>query len=126
MPTTRSLYQEIRKQAEVAIRKLRTDIRDREANLAVLREDEQKLQSFVGELSAGKRAEGASTARPSRHRFDWNATLSKLPKQFNTADVRKVRGLADTPSSNIFAAINRWTAANLVKRKERGVYERVE
>jgi hypothetical protein len=125
MPKARSRYQEIRDQAEVAVRKIRTDIRNREANLAALREDEQKLQSFVGALSNAKRAAGASPARDSRHRIDWHAALSKLPKQFSAADVRKVPGLAHKGNSDIFAAINRWALAELVKRKERGVYERV-
>lgn len=59
-------------------------------------------------------------------RIDWRAVLSKLPKQFRAADVRKVRGLTEKKSSEIFAAITRWIEAKLVKRKERGVYERVD
>jgi hypothetical protein len=51
--------------------------------------------------------------------------ISKLPKQFTAADVRKVRGLAGKKSSEIFAGITRWIDTKLVKRKERGVYERL-
>jgi hypothetical protein len=39
--------------------------------------------------------------------------------------VRKVRGLKDKRSSEIFAAITRWIDAGAVKRRGRGTYERV-
>ena len=68
--------------------------------------------------------EGALESGP-RARTDWGAVLSKLPKQFTAADIRKVRGLAQKPSGEIFTAIARWIDAKLVKRKDRGVYERV-
>lgn len=38
----------------------------------------------------------------------------------------KVRGLANKKPSEIFAAITRWIDAKLVRRKERGVYEKIE
>ncbi len=49
----------------------------------------------------------------------------QLPKEFKASDVRKVRGIGDKPSSEIFAALTRWIMAKAIKRKERGVYRRV-
>ena len=51
--------------------------------------------------------------------------LEQLPKRFEAGDVRKIRGLKDKRSSELFAAVTRWIQAGTVKRKERGVYERV-
>jgi len=73
-------------------------------------------------------ARGFIRQRGSRIQLDpdhWREVLSKLPKQFKAVDLRKVRGLAQKKSSEIFAAITRWIEAKLVKRKNRGVYERV-
>jgi hypothetical protein len=41
-------------------------------------------------------------------------------------DIRKLREIKDKRASEIFAAITRWIEAKTVKRKERGLYERVE
>jgi hypothetical protein len=51
--------------------------------------------------------------------------LEQLPKQFKAPDIRQIRGLKDKRSSEIFAAVTRWIQAGTVKRKERGLYERV-
>jgi hypothetical protein len=42
------------------------------------------------------------------------------------SQIRAVRGLKDKRSSEIFAAITRWMEAGSVKRKKRGLYERVQ
>ena len=104
-----------------------SDIRTRETELAELRRHEQKLQSFAGGRADGAGPTTGSRQRVtrSRRRIDWRAVLSKLPKQFTTADIRKVRGLANKPGSEIFAGITRWIEAKLVKRKDRRVYERI-
>ena len=69
-------------------------------------------------------SDGAGAAEP-QGRTDWRAVLEKLPKRFKASDVRKVRGLANKRSGEIFAAVTRWIDGGMVKRKERGVYERV-
>jgi hypothetical protein len=51
--------------------------------------------------------------------------LAQLPKQFKAPNVHQVAGLRDKRPSEIFAAITRWVAAGMVKRKARGRYERV-
>jgi hypothetical protein len=59
-------------------------------------------------------------------RVNWQAVLERLPRQFRASQVRTVRGLKNKRPSEIFAAITRWTEAGSVKRKERGLYERVQ
>ena len=51
--------------------------------------------------------------------------LEQLPKQFKAGDVRKIRGLNDKRSSELFAAVTRWIQGGKVKRKDRGLYERL-
>ncbi|MGD0076183.1 MAG: hypothetical protein ABSD31_17860, partial [Candidatus Binataceae bacterium] len=58
-------------------------------------------------------------------RINWRTILSDLPKQFKAADIRGIRGLKEKRPSEIFAAVTRWIEAGLVKRKARGVYERI-
>ena len=115
-----SAYERLRNQARLTLQQIQSEIRSRETELAELRQQEQGLQSFMGRPMKEAAPEGGS-----RGRIDWRAMLSKLPKQFTASDVRKVRGLADKRSSEIFAAITRWIDAKLVKRKDRGVYERI-
>ncbi|MGD0076667.1 MAG: hypothetical protein ABSD31_20410, partial [Candidatus Binataceae bacterium] len=58
-------------------------------------------------------------------RINWRTILSDLPKQFKAADIRGIRGLKEKRPSEIFAAVTRWIEGGLVKRKARGVYERL-
>jgi hypothetical protein len=51
--------------------------------------------------------------------------LARLPKEFRTSDLRKIGVLRNKQSSEIYNGISRWTDAGLVKRKERGVYQRL-
>jgi hypothetical protein len=51
--------------------------------------------------------------------------LEQLPQQFKAAEVREVRGLKGKRPSEIFAAITRWIEGGIVRRKARGLYERV-
>jgi hypothetical protein len=96
------------------------EIRSREAELAELREQEQKISSLMG-----RPVYNATPGDGPRGRTDWREVLAKVPKQFKASDVRKVRGLRDKQPNEIFSAITRWIAAKMVKRKDRGVYERV-
>jgi hypothetical protein len=122
--TSVSAYERLRLQAVGALNSLRKQIRQTESELGTLRKQEEQLASIAEERPA--RAAVSNGAAGSRHRMDWRVVLTKLPKRFKASDVRKVRGLGDKRSGEIFAAITRWIDGGLVKRKERGVYERAE
>ena len=57
-------------------------------------------------------------------RINWRIVIEGLPKQFTASDVRGIRALKDKRASEIFAAVTRWIDAGIIKRKERGLYER--
>jgi hypothetical protein len=116
-----SAYEHVRQQALGALNKLRRDIRTVESQLSILRKQEEQLSLITG----GSAASATDGARVSSGRMNWRAVLGKLPKRFKASDVRSVRGLANKRSGEIFAAVTRWIDTGLVKRKERGVYERV-
>jgi hypothetical protein len=121
-----SAYERLRQQAVTALNTIRKDIRGVELELITLRKQEEQLGLITG---GGSRAQAAESngVEPSHSqgRTDWRAVLVKLPKRFKASDVRKVRGLANKRSGEIFAAVTRWIDAGTVKRKDRGVYERV-
>jgi hypothetical protein len=121
-----SAFGQIQKQVQQLLANLQSEIRSKEADLRRLKEEESKLSSLVGlhrtdGTRAATRRVGGGTAR-----IDWGRVLEQIPKQFKTADVRKVREVANKRPSEIFAAITRWIEAGVVKRKERGLYERVK
>src|SRR5260370_10134261 len=103
-----SAYERLRQQAMAALNKLRKDIHTAESELSNLRQQEEQLGSIVGETGGAKSAgsNGAAT-QPRGGRLDWRAVLEKLPKRFQASDVRKVRGLANKRSGEIFAAAAR-------------------
>jgi len=121
-----SAYERLRLQAVGALNQIRKGIRAAELELVTLRKQEEHLGQIIGEKPAARAAvsDGAGAAEP-QGRTDWRAVLEKLPKRFKASDVRKVRGLANKRSGEIFAAVTRWIDGGMVKRKERGVYERV-
>ncbi|MGO9062390.1 MAG: hypothetical protein ACLQU2_34270 [Candidatus Binataceae bacterium] len=122
-----SAYERLRQQAVSALNQIRKGIRDAELELVTLRKQEEQLGQIIGEKPAARAtsvSDGAGAAEP-QGRTDWRAVLEKLPKRFKASDVRKVRGLANKRSGEIFAAVTRWIDGGMVKRKERGVYERV-
>jgi hypothetical protein len=98
------------------------EIVTRETELRRLRETASTLAQLAGG-SGAPRAGGGAARRVSR--INWRAVLAQLPKQFKAADIRSVRGIRSKRSSEIFAGITRWLDAGLVKRKSRGLYERV-
>jgi hypothetical protein len=116
-----SAYEHVRQQAVTALNRLRKDISSVESQLTTLRKQEEQLLAMTGEVRASA-SDGAS-ARGGR--TNWRAVLEKLPKRFKASDVRGLRGLAGKRSGEIFAAVTRWIDSGVVKRKERGVYERV-
>jgi hypothetical protein len=114
MPRTyRSAFRQFQRRARGALTDLRREISVRETELRELRDEERRLAKLAGRLSA------------SSGRVNWRQVLAKLPKQFKTADLRQVAALKYKRPSEIYAGISRWTAARLVKRRERGVYQRL-
>jgi len=115
-----SAFRQVQKQARQLLLNLRKEIRSKEGDLKRLREEELRLTRLTGQ------AEGRGVTTGSRGgRINWRTVLSDLPKQFKASDIRGARGLKDKRPSEIFAAVTRWIEAGLVKRKARGVYERV-
>jgi len=123
-----SAYERLREQAVAALNKVRKEIRDIESQLSGMRRQEEQISQLAGDVvSSRSNGADADADAPERRggRMDWRAVLDKLPKRFKASDVRKVRGLANKRSGEIFGAVTRWIDAGMVKRKERGVYERV-
>ncbi len=114
-----SAYLRIRRQAVKTLRQMRADIRTREQHLDQLRKQEQQISSLLGPVRDG------APERTRGGRINWRDVLKQLPKEFKASDVRKVRGLGGKQSSEIFSAITRWINTKAVKRKERGIYQRV-
>jgi hypothetical protein len=114
-----SAYLKIRDEAVRALRQTREEIRAREIELDQLRKQEQQICGLLGPVR------GAERQAASGRRTNWTTMLEQLPKEFTASDVRKVRGLGGKASNEIFAAITRWISTKGVKRKDRGIYERV-
>jgi hypothetical protein len=114
----------LRKQASRLLAKVRSEIRSVETELARLKESTSNLSTLYGprrrrsERNAGRRTGGPS-------RINWIKVLEQVPQRFNAGDVRKVREVRNKRPSEIFAGITRWIEAGSVKRKERGLYEKV-
>jgi len=117
---------QLQKRARGILAALRGQIRTTETELARLRKEESRLSGLTGpsrnDVPVAARRRTRKTGR-----VDWSSVLQRMPKQFKAANVRAVRGgLKDKRSSEIFAAITRWIDAGAVKRRDRGVYERVK
>jgi hypothetical protein len=120
-----SAFNQLQKQARTYLMTLRKEIRAKEAELERLKQDESRLGSLTGRVSANAGAGRAPRAqRTGGGRINWRTVLGQLPKQFKASDVRGVRGLKNKRPSEIFAAVTRWIEAGMVKRKARGLYER--
>jgi hypothetical protein len=104
---------------------LRREIRSREADLRPLKKQESQLSAITGQWGAEKAKSVSGGSAGATARINWSTVLEQLPKQFKASQIRTVRGLNNKRSSEIFAAITRWMEAGAVKRKERGLYERV-
>ncbi|HUN59909.1 MAG TPA: hypothetical protein VMU41_17510 [Candidatus Binataceae bacterium] len=128
-----SAFRQVQAQARTLLQNLRKDIRAKEAELKRLREEEARFGRLVGGPGAMRQASSNGTGTATRGRppasgsgrINWREVLDQVPKQFSASDVRSIRGLKGKRSSEIFAAITRWIEAGSVKRKSRGVYERV-
>src|SRR5215470_7677383 len=122
-----SAFTQVQAQARELLSKLRSDIRTKDAELKRLRQEESKLAALTGQPGMSASNGGMGTGRRgSRTRINWGEVLNKLPKQFKASDIRAVRGLREKRSSEIFAAITRWIEGGAVKRRDRGMYERVK
>jgi len=119
-PTYASAFRQFQRRARAALADLRREISSRETELRELRDEEMRLARLAGRV-----ASSTSSARLSAisGRVDWRQVLAKLPKEFETSDLRKVGALRNKRPSEIYAGIRRWTDAGLVKRKARGVYQ---
>lgn len=118
----------VQQQARALYDTLQAEIRNKESQLERLKQEAAALQQFgVGgpaPRSRGNMPAERAAAAPSA-RVDWRAMLDELPKQFKAADIRNIGAVQSKRPSEIFAAITRWIEAGLVKRKARGVYERI-
>jgi hypothetical protein len=120
---------QVQKQAQAILVSLRKEIRAKEQELVQLRSQEANLGRLAGSgatrAAAPSKAPTAPTGRARGGRVNWRAILEQLPKQFKAVDIRDIRGAKGKRPSEIFAAITRWIEAGSVKRKARGLYERV-
>jgi len=124
-----SAFHQVQSQARSLMATLQKQIHDKEAELKQLKDEAASLSQITG---GGGKAPSVAEPRAvavreggKRGRIDWRAILTELPKQFKAADIRTVRGVKGKRPSEIFAAITRWIEAGTVRRKARGVYERV-
>lgn len=121
-----SAFRQVQQQARMLVANLQKEIRAKEMELKQLKEEEASLGQLTGRVArASTGGGGGGGGRVGRGRINWRAVLEQLPKQFKAAHIRDIRGLKGKRPSEIFAAITRWIEAGTVKRKARGLYERV-
>jgi hypothetical protein len=117
-------FAQLRKQAGRLLAKVRSEIRIVESELARLKESISSFLTLAGPQRRGsERKAGRRVGGPSR--INWIKVLERMPERFKAGDVRKVRAVQNRRPSEIFAGITRWIEAGSVKRKERGLYEKV-
>ena len=104
---------------------MRREIRSKEADLRRLKKVESQLSAITGQRGTEEAKSASGQSAGATARINWATVLEQLPKQFKASQIRTVRALKNMRSSDIFAAITRWREAGAVKRKERGLYERV-
>ncbi len=123
MPTTYApAFRQFQRRARAALAQLRREISSRETELRELRDEEMRLTRLVGRVALATPSMRLSAGSG---RVNWRQVLARLPKEFRTSDLRKIEALRNKQSSEIYNGISRWTDAGLVKRKERGVYQRL-
>src|ERR1700687_6037839 len=124
-----SALRQVQKQAQAILISLRKEIRAKEQELLHLRNQEANLGRLTGpgatRATATVKAPAAASSGTRGGRVSWRTVLEQLPKQFKAAHIRDIRGIKGKRPSEIFAAITRWIEAGAVKRKARGLYERV-
>ena len=120
-----SRFEQLRKLARQRLISLRSEIRSGEAELGLLKEAETRLSRLTGLRESAVRRMGERAAR-SVTRTNWTTVLEQLPQQFKASDLRTLPGVEGKRSSQLFAAVTHWIEAGVVRRKERGLYERVQ
>ena len=124
-----SALRQVQKQAQVILISLRKEIRAKEQELLHLKNQESTWGRLTGtgatRVAAAAKAPVTAAGRKRGGRVNWRAILEQLPKQFKAIHIRDIRGIKGKRPSEIFAAITRWIEAGTVKRKARGLYERV-
>lgn len=120
-----SAFNQVNKQARELVAALRNEIRVIEMDLKRLKYEESQLAALAGHRSGAQLAANGAL-RSGVGRVNWGKVLEQMPNHFRAADVGKVRSVKGKRSSEIFAGISRWVEAGAVKRKERGLYERVK
>ena len=121
-----SAFRQVQQQARMLVANLQKEIRAKEMELKQLKQEEASLGQLTGRVARASTGGGnGRVSRVGRGRINWRAVLQQLPKQFKAAHIRDIRGLKGKRPSEIFAAITRWIDAGTVKRKARGLYERV-
>jgi hypothetical protein len=122
-----SAFEQVQRQARALLVTLNAEIRTKEAEVKRLKEEAMTLSRLGGAPRMVTRAAAAPAPSASARRggrINWTAILQQLPKQFKAADIRKVSIVRNKRPSELFAAITRWIEGGMVKRRERGVYER--
>ena len=123
MPRTyASAFRQFQRRAHAALTDLRREISSRETELRELRDEEMRLARLAGRVALPTPSARHSAGSG---RVNWRQVLVKLPKEFGISDLRKIGALRNKQSSEIYNGISRWTDGGLVKRKERGVYQRL-
>jgi hypothetical protein len=121
-----SAFTQVQKQARELLVGVRREIRLKEADLRRLKNEESQLSAIAGQRGTEKVKSASGGSAGATGRISWGMVLEQLPKQFKASQIRAVRGLKNKRPSEIFAAITRWMEAGSVKRKKRGLYERVQ
>src|SRR6266849_3725613 len=117
-----SAFRQFQRRARAALTDLRREISARETELRELRDKEMQLARLAGRVALPTPSARHSAGSG---RINWRQVLVKLPKEFGISDLRKIGALRNKQPSEIYNGISRWTDAGLVKRKERGVYQRL-
>jgi hypothetical protein len=126
IPTqARSALRQVQGKARQVLKSLAQEIRAKESELRRLRDNEAQLAPLIERRSAPVSRSERDAPGKGAGRIDWRAVLEKLPKEFKASHIRAVPRMKDKRPSEVFAAIARWIDAKMVKRKERGLYERV-
>jgi hypothetical protein len=118
-------FHQIQGQARQLLRSLTREIRIKETELRSLRDDEANLAASTGQRSAPSMGFNNSASQKGPSRINWLAVLERLPKEFKASHIGAVSAVKHKRPSERFAAITRWIDAKMVKRKSRGIYERV-
>ena len=118
-------FHQIQGQARYLLIRLTREIHIRKAELRSLRDDDAKLAAATSQRSAPSRGPNHSAPRKGPIRINWLAILEQLPKEFKASHIGAVSAVKHKRSSELFAAISRWIDAKMVRRRSRGIYERV-